>query len=81
MKKYDPPKGIQAIERKRGNIMASVKTNVIGYLMLTGEAGSPPVKLDAIVIAKDFLSHYGSEISLYKDGVSSPLIAAIQADP
>jgi len=69
-KTYDPPKGIQAIERKRNNIMASVKTNLIGYLLLTGEETT---KLDAIALAKAFLSDYVSEISKYKEGTSSPL--------
>lgn len=73
IKLFTPAKAMQAIERKRANILASVKLNLIGYIMMDGTDYTT-----ARTMAIPLLSKYGDEVSVYASGYSDPLINALQ---
>jgi len=77
LKYYTPRKAMAAIKKKRANIIDTVSTNLIGYLLMTGEAST---KEDAVVIAKAYLDNIDIEVGKYLKGTESSLIGNVTND-
>jgi len=75
-KKYNKHQGEKAIKQKRDNIISSMKINLVGYLLSTGEAST---STEAHDIENEFIRDLGINISLYIEGDFQSITDAITA--
>jgi hypothetical protein len=68
-KYYTPEESIVAGERRRGKVIATLKTNVVGLIMATEGMNQQ----DAETLGKPFLSTYSNEIAQYISGYEAEL--------
>lgn len=73
VKYYTPQESIIAGERRRSQVISTLKTNVVGLIM----AVSGLTQQEAEVEGKPFIATYSEEISQYIQGYEDPLKTAV----